>query len=325
MKKMIVAICSCALTLSLAVTPALAAESNTCPYQNGKTQPSQFVRILKGDNNQTKGFNYQPLFLQLLNKNFSKTSNNCTFPTQEWGKVFFANVISNCDTAKLCELLTCGFDNGFCETPDCNFDGNDCDDESCTPADNSTSEEPASSSEETSVEEVPDSSSDNTSSNEVPASSSESSSSENTASSETTTSDEDEVNTSAYRAFQKRVIELVNEERAAYGLPALKENAELDKVATMKSEDMAKLNYFSHTSPTYGSPFEMLTNLGINYTAAGENIAMGQPTPESVMDAWMNSEGHRANILNSNFTHIGVGIVKNSRGQYIWTQTFLRP
>ncbi|MDD4760727.1 MAG: CAP domain-containing protein [Bacteroidaceae bacterium] len=318
MKKMLIAVCSCALTLSLAVTPALAAESDTCPYQNGKAQPTQFVRNLNSGSNQTKGFNYQPLFLQLLNKNFSKTSNNCTFPTQEWGKVFFSNVISNCDTAKLCELLTCGFDNGFCDAPDCNFDGNDCADESCTPADNSTSEAPASSSEDASVEEVPASSSE-APIEEVPASSSESSSSE------TTTLDEDEVSTSAYREFQKRVIELVNEERAAYGLPALKENAELDKVATMKSEDMARLNYFSHTSPTYGSPFEMLTDLGINYTAAGENIAMGQPTPESVMDAWMNSEGHRANILNSNFTHIGVGIAKNSRGQYIWTQTFLRP
>jgi len=128
-----------------------------------------------------------------------------------------------------------------------------------------------------------------------------------------------------YREFQKSVIALVNKERAAVGLSALKENTELDNVATLKSEDMAKLGYFSHTSPTYGSPFEMLKQFGISYTAAGENIAYGQSTPAEVMTGWMNSEGHRANILNSNFTQIGVGIAKKANGQYVWTQTFTRP
>ena len=74
-----------------------------------------------------------------------------------------------------------------------------------------------------------------------------------------------------------------------------------------------------HESPTYGSPFEMLTSFGISYRAAGENIAMGYSTPEAVINAWMNSSGHRANILNANYTTIGVGYVAD--GNY-WTQEF---
>jgi len=134
------------------------------------------------------------------------------------------------------------------------------------------------------------------------------------------------VNTSSnFREFQKKVIEIVNKERVKAGLISLAENADSDKIATLKSEDMVKLNYFSHTSPTYGSPFEMLTHFNIKYSAAGENIAYGQSTPDEVMTAWMNSPGHRANILNSNFTQIGVGIALKANGQLVWTQTFTRP
>lgn len=131
--------------------------------------------------------------------------------------------------------------------------------------------------------------------------------------------------TNSYSSFQKQVVALVNKERAAAGLSPLTEKTELDKVATLKSEDMVKLNYFSHTSPTYGSPFEMLKQFGISYTFAGENIAYGQSTPEEVMTGWMNSPGHRANILNANYTQIGVGIAKKANGQLVWTQTFTRP
>lgn len=320
MKKMLTAICTGALTLSLAVTPALAANSNRCPNQTGNANCPQSVRFLNANDNQGNGFNFQSLFRQLLNKNFSKTSNNCTFPVEDWSNVFSTN---SCNPADLCQLLVCGFDNGFCdentdctatdcptdtdETTDCT--GNDCD----TDCIGDDCEQVPSSNDKKENYKQPDSSSKETTTEKV------------TTTDKETGKTEEVVSNSAYRQFQKRVIELVNEERAAYGLSPLKENAELDKVATIKSEDMANLNYFSHTSPTYGSPFEMLKDFGINYTAAGENIAMGQPTPESVMDAWMNSEGHRANILNSNYTHIGVGIAKNSRGQYIWTQTFLRP
>jgi uncharacterized YkwD family protein len=123
------------------------------------------------------------------------------------------------------------------------------------------------------------------------------------------------------KAYEQQVVDLTNKERAKYGLPALKVDLALSKVAREKSRDMAVNHYFSHYSPTYGSPFEMMKKFGISYTAAGENIAKGQRTPQEVVAAWMNSPGHRANILNKNYTHIGVGFEENG---YIWTQQFIR-
>lgn len=125
---------------------------------------------------------------------------------------------------------------------------------------------------------------------------------------------------STVSAFEKEVVELTNKERAKNGLKALTLDNELSKVAKVKSRDMSTNNYFDHTSPTYGSPFDMMKQFGITYKAAGENIAKGQKTPEEVVNAWMNSEGHRANILSDKFTHIGVGYVEN--GNY-WTQQFI--
>lgn len=124
--------------------------------------------------------------------------------------------------------------------------------------------------------------------------------------------------------IEEEVIALVNEERARRGLPALTYNSALANVARTKSEDMAANNYFSHTSPTYGTPFEMLETFNIPFTAAGENIARGQTTAQEVMNAWMNSSGHAANILNSAFTEIGVGYVYNN-GVPVWTQMFIHP
>ncbi|MFB1080901.1 CAP domain-containing protein [Jeotgalibacillus sp. JSM ZJ347] len=121
-------------------------------------------------------------------------------------------------------------------------------------------------------------------------------------------------------SFEAQVIELTNQERSKYGLPALQADTELSAVAEEKSADMARNQYFSHTSPTYGSPFDMMKSYGINYRSAGENIAMGQQTPEQVVTAWMNSEGHRQNILSTSYTHIGVGYIEN--GNY-WTQMFI--
>ncbi|MGA9289383.1 MAG: CAP domain-containing protein, partial [Anaerobacillus sp.] len=83
---------------------------------------------------------------------------------------------------------------------------------------------------------------------------------------------------------------------------------------------MQQKHYFSHTSPTYGSPFDMMRDFGVDFNTAGENIAQGQQTPEAVVDAWMKSEGHRKNIMNSSFTHIGVGLAQD--GHY-WTQMFI--
>ena len=124
---------------------------------------------------------------------------------------------------------------------------------------------------------------------------------------------------SSVTAFESEVVRLVNEIRVSNGLRPLTQDWQLSRVARYKSQDMRDLGYFSHTSPTYGSPFEMMRSFGITYRTAGENIAKGYSTPKAVVDAWMNSPGHRANILNSAYTHIGVGYVAS--GNY-WTQMF---
>ena len=125
--------------------------------------------------------------------------------------------------------------------------------------------------------------------------------------------------TSSVSALERQVVALVNQERAAYGLPALTLSVTLSDGARLKSQDMRDNRYFDHNSPTYGTPFEMMQSLGITYAAAAENIAMGYSTAEAVVNGWMNSAGHRANILSSNYTHIGVGHVDG-----YWTQWFTR-
>lgn len=125
---------------------------------------------------------------------------------------------------------------------------------------------------------------------------------------------------SSVSAYEQKVLELTNQERAKNGVPALTLDVELSKVARTKSADMKAKGYFDHNSPTYGSPFDMMKQFGITYKSAGENIAMGQRTPEEVVTAWMNSEGHRKNILNASYTHLGVGYVAD--GNY-WTQMFI--
>lgn len=124
---------------------------------------------------------------------------------------------------------------------------------------------------------------------------------------------------------ENEVVRLVNVERARAGLPALKTNWQLSRVARYKSADMANKGYFSHNSPTYGTPFQMMENFGLRFTAAGENIAYGQRTPAEVMQGWMNSPGHRSNIMSGSFSEIGVGLAKNKNGVCYWTQQFMRP
>ena len=121
-------------------------------------------------------------------------------------------------------------------------------------------------------------------------------------------------------SYEKEVVRLVNEIRVNNGLKALTYNWELSRVARYKSQDMKDNGYFSHTSPVYGTPFQMMKSFGITYRSAGENIARGQRSPRAVVNAWMNSSGHRANILNASFTEIGVGYVAD--GNY-WTQMFI--
>lgn len=126
--------------------------------------------------------------------------------------------------------------------------------------------------------------------------------------------------------FEREVVELVNEERGERGLEPLEIHNRLSGLANVKSQDMADKSYFSHTSPTYGSPFEMMDEFNFQYRTAGENIAAGQRTPEQVVQGWMDSDGHRANILHEDFTHIGVGYIEGA-GPYrtYWTQLFMTP
>ena len=118
--------------------------------------------------------------------------------------------------------------------------------------------------------------------------------------------------------LEKQAAELVNQMRIQNGLQPLTVDANLSIKARIKSSDMKTNNYFSHTSPTYGSPFQMMQSLGIAYKSAGENIAKGYTTAEAVVNAWMNSAGHRANILSTNYTSIGIGYVDG-----YWTQWFI--
>lgn len=121
---------------------------------------------------------------------------------------------------------------------------------------------------------------------------------------------------------QARMLELVNQERTKAGLKPLAWDAELARVAGIKAQDMVQNNYFSHTSPTYGSPFEMMKKFGISYRTAGENLA-GYNSVEGAHNGLMNSDGHRANILNSSFTHIGIGVQKSPRYGYVFVQMFV--
>jgi uncharacterized YkwD family protein len=125
-------------------------------------------------------------------------------------------------------------------------------------------------------------------------------------------------NTATQSAFATQVFNLVNQERSKAGLNTLTINSPLSAMALVKAKDMYNNNYFDHNSPSYGSPFDMMKSFGIQFTYAGENIAKGQRSPQEVMTAWMNSPGHRQNILNSHFTKIGVAYYNGE-----WVQEFI--
>ncbi|WP_202710270.1 CAP domain-containing protein [Sporosalibacterium faouarense] len=121
---------------------------------------------------------------------------------------------------------------------------------------------------------------------------------------------------------EQRMVELVNMERTKNDLPPLEVDLELARVARIKAQDMAENNYFSHYSPNYGSPFDMMKSFGIEYLHAGENLA-GNSGVENAHNALMNSSGHRKNILSPDFTHIGIGITPSDKYGYIYTQMFI--
>jgi uncharacterized YkwD family protein len=129
-------------------------------------------------------------------------------------------------------------------------------------------------------------------------------------------------NTGSLNAAEQQMVKLVNEARAQNNLPALKVDTALANVARTKSQDMMDNNYFSHNSPKYGSPFDMMKSFGIKYVQAGENIA-GNQTVVAAHNALMNSPGHRKNILSPDFTHIGIGVTKGGTYGNMFTQMFV--
>ena len=128
--------------------------------------------------------------------------------------------------------------------------------------------------------------------------------------------------TSNMNSDEKEVFDLINKQRTNNGLAALKNDSEVQRVARIKAKDMVDNNYFSHTSPTYGSPFDMLKSFKISYKTAGENIA-GNSSNSSAVTAWMNSSGHKANILNSNFNYTGIGVVSSPKYGKMYVQLFI--
>ena len=123
-------------------------------------------------------------------------------------------------------------------------------------------------------------------------------------------------------ADEQEVFNLINKQRINNGLPALKIDSEVQRVARIKAQDMVDNNYFAHESPTYGTPFNMLKSFKISYKTAGENIAANSSNSGAVT-AWMNSSGHKANILNSNYNYTGIGIVSSAKYGKIYVQMFI--
>lgn len=130
------------------------------------------------------------------------------------------------------------------------------------------------------------------------------------------------ISTSTLTVDERETFNLINAERTKQGLAELKIDAEVQRVARIKAQDMVDNNYFSHTSPTYGSPFDMLKSFKISYKTAGENIA-GNSSNTAAVKAWMNSSGHKVNILNSGYNYTGLGVVKSSKYGKIYVQMFI--
>jgi uncharacterized YkwD family protein len=124
-------------------------------------------------------------------------------------------------------------------------------------------------------------------------------------------------------AQQQQMIDLINQERAKSGLQQLQPNAKLMELASLKAKDLVDHNYFSHISPQYGSPFQMMRTAGVVYKSAAENIA-GNRSVQAAHIALMNSPGHRANILNANFNQVGIGIAPGGPYGMMFVEMFIR-
>lgn len=128
--------------------------------------------------------------------------------------------------------------------------------------------------------------------------------------------------TTSMNSDEKEVFDLINKQRTNNGLQALKIDNEVQKVARIKAQDMVDNNYFAHESPTYGTPFQMLKSFKISYKTAGENIAANSSNSGAV-NAWMNSSGHKANILNSSYNYTGIGVVSSKKYGKMYVQMFI--
>jgi uncharacterized protein YkwD len=126
-------------------------------------------------------------------------------------------------------------------------------------------------------------------------------------------------------ALEAEVLSIVNQERAKAGCPAVTADDRLTAAARGHSADMAARGYFSHTTPEGVEFATRITEAGYRWSRAGENIAKGQRTPQAVMTSWMNSAGHKANILNCGFRNLGVGVAADASGALVWTQDFASP
>lgn len=151
---------------------------------------------------------------------------------------------------------------------------------------------------------------------------SSSNSSNNSSGNSSDTGNNENAQTSAMNNDEKEVFNLINKQRTNNGLQTLKVDSETQRVARIKAEDMVKNNYFSHNSPIYGSPFDMLKSFKVSYKTAGENIAANSSNSGAV-NSWMNSSGHKANILNKNFNYTGIGVVSSAKYGKIFVQIFI--
>lgn len=131
--------------------------------------------------------------------------------------------------------------------------------------------------------------------------------------------------TSGLEPYEQQVVDLVNDERAAAGCGPLTVDSRLVAAARAHSADMAARNYFDHTTPEGVTFAQRITQAGFAWSSAAENIAAGYRDPQSVMDGWMRSDGHRRNILNCRLTHIGVGLAYDANNRPYWTQDFATP